>query len=75
VMSKNQCSNEYLASVAWHADDIRTLRPDWDDERCNAFLEDNGDYIQDAMIERGWEAIESLLAVQKAMDTFWEEDE
>lgn len=72
-MSDKQCSRKYLAGVAWQADDIRELRPGWDDERCNAFLGDNAGYIQDAMVERGWEAIESLLAVTKAMEKYWEE--
>lgn len=51
-----------LAQVAWMAGDIQTLRPEWSDEKCNEWLEENEDYIQQAMIETGWEAIENLLA-------------
>jgi hypothetical protein len=51
-----------LAQVAWMAGDIQTLRPEWSDEKCNEWLDDNEDYIQQAMIETGWEAIENLLA-------------
>lgn len=54
-----------LAQVAWQADDIQQLRSDWSDEKCNEWLEDNEDYIQQAMIETGWAAIESLLAGEK----------
>ena len=51
-----------LAQVAWQAGDIQTLRPDWSDEKCNEWLDENEGYIQQAMIETGWEAIEHLLA-------------
>lgn len=60
-----QCLREYHASVSWCADDVRTLRPDWDDERCNHFLMDNEDDIQSAMIERGWDAIADLLRFEE----------
>lgn len=50
-----------LAEVSWCAEDIQTLRPSWDDAKCNAFLEANEDDIQCAMIERGWDAISDLL--------------
>ncbi len=50
-----------LAEVSWCADDIRALRPNWDDAKCNAFLDANEDDIQCAMIERGWDAIRDLL--------------
>lgn len=50
------------AQVAWRAEDIKTLRPDWTDDECNDFLMRNEDAIQRAMIERGWEAISDLLS-------------
>lgn len=56
-----QLSRQRHAEVSWCAEDIRGLRPDWDDERCNHFLMDNEDDIQCAMIERGWDAIRDLL--------------
>jgi hypothetical protein len=56
-----QVTREYHARVSWCADDVRTLRPDWDDERCNEFLMDNEDYILCAIIEGGWDAIRDLI--------------
>lgn len=56
-----QISREYHATVSWCADDIKSLRPDWTDEKCNEFLMDNEDDIQCAMIERGWDAIADLI--------------
>jgi len=50
-----------LAVVSWCAEDIQELRPDWDDAKCNAFLDANAHHIQCAMIERGWDAISDLL--------------
>ena len=50
-----------LASVSWCADDIQTMRPEWTVQQCLDFLVDNGRYIQDAMVQSGWDAIESLL--------------
>jgi hypothetical protein len=56
-----QLSRSRHAEVSWCAEDIRALRPGWDDKRCNQFLMDNEDDIQCAMIERGWDAISDLL--------------
>lgn len=50
-----------LAAVSWWAEDIQSLRPGWDAAKCNAFLDDNEDDIQCAMIEAGWEAIRNLI--------------
>lgn len=50
-----------LAQVAWQAEDIQTLRPEWSDDKCNEWLDANEDDIQCAMIERGWAVIEHLL--------------
>jgi len=49
------------AEVAWTANDVQDLRPDWTDERCEEWLANNGGGIQDAMVERGWIAMETLL--------------
>jgi hypothetical protein len=52
---------ERHAKVSWCADDIRTLRPDWSDEKCNEFLASQKYHIQCAMIQHGWDVIEDLL--------------
>jgi hypothetical protein len=49
------------ARVAWCAEDVQELKPDWSAERCIQFLQDNEDDIQCAMIERGWDAIRDLI--------------
>lgn len=50
-----------MASVSWSPGDIQSLRPDWPLAQCIDFLVENGRYIQDAMVQAGWDAIESLL--------------
>jgi DNA modification methylase len=52
---------DFYASVSWCAYDIKELRPDWSDEQCVEFLEENEDAIQASMIERGWYALEDII--------------
>jgi len=49
------------ATASWESGDIKTLRPDWTDGRCQRFLEENQKYITEAMVVNGWVAIEDLL--------------
>jgi len=56
----------YQAQIGWSTYDIRSVRPDWDDERCVKFLTDNEDDIQCAMVERGWEVIRDLIRWEEA---------
>jgi hypothetical protein len=51
-----------FAEVAWTAEDLQTLRPNWSDEQCEEWLDRNEDYIQTRLIELGWEVMESLLS-------------
>lgn len=50
-----------FAEVAWNAHDIQSLRPEWDIERCEAFLASIEHRITDRMIEIGWAVIEGCL--------------
>jgi len=50
-----------FASVAWRAEDVKEMRPLWDDAQCNNWLSANSKYIQEAMVKSGYDAIESLL--------------
>jgi hypothetical protein len=52
---------EKYATVTWTADDVQTLRPEWSTEKCEEWLEMNQRYIQDRLVELGWEVIEALL--------------
>lgn len=50
-----------IAEVAWTAHDIKTLQPKWSLRKCQAWLEENETYIQDEIIQKGHEVLESLL--------------
>lgn len=52
---------EPLATIHWCAADIKSLQPDWSDEKCVEVLSDIGDYLEQRSIELGWEVIEVLL--------------
>jgi len=54
-----------LALVKWCAEDIQTLRPDWDAAKCNEFLYENEDEIQLQMIDTGWKVIKHHLRYAK----------
>ncbi len=61
-MKSNQF--ESMAAVTWHAEDVKTLKPNWSLEKCNAWLEDNERHISDRLIELGWEVIDALLITE-----------
>lgn len=50
-----------FAETCWSIDDLRRFRPDLSDADARKFLETRAGLIQDAMVEAGWEAIETLL--------------
>lgn len=52
------------ANLGWQSGDVQTLRPDWTDEQCEAWLDRNEKYIRDAMCEAGWATIETLLEME-----------
>ena len=54
-----------FADVHWQVEDILTRRPDWTDEQCAEFLSHVSKYIQDAMIETGWEVIDMWLPEER----------
>jgi hypothetical protein len=48
-------------TITWSAEDIATVKPDWTEEQCEEWLDDNWGHIQDRMIELGWEVIDCSL--------------
>ena len=65
--------SDFFASVSWNVEDVKRLKPDWSDEQCASFLSSEENTIQEMMIERGWQAIESLLADWKEEEGVEEE--
>jgi hypothetical protein len=54
--------NETYATVTWVAEDIMAIRPEMSKEDAEEFLVWNEDTIEEMMVARGWEAIETLLS-------------
>lgn len=52
--------NKY-AEVVWTKEDVQRLRPEWDLEKCEEWLDRNEKYLRDRIVELGWEVMESLL--------------
>ena len=55
---------ESMASVTWHAEDVKSLKPKWSLKKCNEWLEDNERHMQDRLIELGWEVMDALLITE-----------
>jgi len=50
------------AKVEWTPEDVITLRENMSMEEAEEFLQSNQKYIQDRLVELGWEVLETLLA-------------
>jgi hypothetical protein len=57
---------EGYAVVYWRAEDVKDLPrcKDWSLEKCEAWLQDNENRIQDRLTELGWEVLDSLLMME-----------
>ena len=63
-----------MYQITWKPEDIQTLRPDWSLYKCEEWLADNFKYIRDVSIERGWDAIDDLLPMNKKPKHLWRDD-
>lgn len=62
--------NKY-AEVAWTADDVLDLEDapeEWIEKDAEKWLNENQKYIIEAMIQTGWNVIESLLPARSTVD-------
>lgn len=50
-----------FAKVAWMPSDVKTIRPKWSMLKCEEQLAANAKYVQDGMIEVGWEILKDIL--------------
>jgi hypothetical protein len=50
-----------FAEVAWIAEDVQRLRPNWTTEECEEFLVENESLLAGSMTQDGWGTIEALL--------------
>ena len=52
---------KHYAKLHWHTDDIRSLRPEWETEQAEEFLEKYQDELYDASLQGGWEYLHSEI--------------
>ena len=50
--------------IVWSWDDIQTLRPGWDEEKCKEALKHIEKGLEDNSVREGWEIIETLLNME-----------
>lgn len=50
------------AGVHWQPIDIRSLKPDWSNEKCVDFLDSIEQYLEESMIAYGWGIISSMIS-------------
>lgn len=55
---------EGYAEVTWRAEDVSTIKPEWTMEKCEEWLQDHENRIQDRLTELGWEVLDSLLMME-----------
>jgi len=54
-------NKDFYAKVAWHVDDILSLKPAWSAEKALAFFFDMEKDFAGAMTQYGWEILEIAL--------------
>ena len=55
---------EEYAGVTWRAEDVSMIKPNWSMPKCEEWLQDNENHIQDRLTELGWEVLDSLLMME-----------
>jgi hypothetical protein len=59
---------EGYAVVYWRAEDVQYLKPSWTLPRCEEWLQDNEENIQDRLTEMGYEVMSALLSTENDDD-------
>lgn len=67
MINDNPMYEKYV-EVSWCPADVKEMRPDWSDEKCQEMLGKVSNYFQDSFIESGWEILEIHLAMQEQED-------
>ena len=60
-MPKKSLRTVRFAEVWWATGDITDVYPEVSEERAAEFLMSNGKYIQNAMVQAGWNAIAACM--------------
>ena len=52
------------AKVIWRAEDVKSINGAWSLEKCEEWLADNQDNMEDRLTELGWEVMNTLLSME-----------
>jgi len=58
--------NTVKAGTYFVPEDIKTLRPNWSEERCEDWLSDNARYFEGLLSSTGFDILEDLIASDEA---------
>lgn len=61
---ENSTNKPFTINIVWQVEDIKSVRPNWSDERCEKFLDDYEDTISGRSIEEGWEIVNACLEME-----------
>ena len=60
ALTKDEMYEPY-ATIHWTPADIKSLHPEWSDEKCCDVMHNIAGWLEDRSIELGWEVIETLI--------------
>ena len=52
---------KFYGTVQWTPADVQEIRPSWSLDRCEDWLANNAKYIQEALVQAGYRAMEDLM--------------
>ncbi len=57
---------EDYATISWRAEDVKALPrcANWSMPKCEEWLADNENHIQERLTELGWEVLDSLVMME-----------
>jgi hypothetical protein len=64
----NKLYGDEYAKVVWRAEDVKSINGAWSLEKCEEWLQDNEDRIEERLIELGWEVMGALLSMENDDD-------
>lgn len=59
-MNDNPMMQKYV-ETSWCPADVKAINEHWSDEKCMEALDKIAPYLEDRLIELGWEVMETLL--------------
>lgn len=67
-MIKDNPMMEKYVIVSWCPADVKDMRPDWSDEKCQEMLYKVSKYFEGRLIDSGWDILDFLLEFEEKGD-------